>query len=131
MRNPYLDAAKAELEAAGIRDYELAHGSEHLQLRWSVTGITRVLWVPRTPSDWRSPRNTCRDVRALLRLDDLLVPPNSNGAPPRVRPAHCQWRQQVEALARRQRQVNIPMEHTAERDQIVAALRKLTTRGKP
>ena len=61
MRNPYLDAAKAELEAAGIRDYELAHGSEHLQLRWSVTGITRVLWVPRTPSDWRSPRNiaTC------------------------------------------------------------------------
>jgi hypothetical protein len=132
MRNPCLDAALAELEAAGVRSYELARGGKHLQLHWSVNGHPlRVLVLPITPSDWRSPHNTRRDVRALLRLDDLLDPPNSNHAPPRARPAHCQWRRQLETLARSLRRVNIPDQHAAERDEIVAALHALIREREP
>src|SRR6516165_12229007 len=40
MRNACLDAALAELDAAGIRDYQLARGGKHLQLRWTVAGHT-------------------------------------------------------------------------------------------
>jgi len=124
VRNPCLDAAKAELEAVGIRSYELAHGSKHLQLRWSVNGHPlRVLTVPGTPGDWRTPRNVRRDARRLLRLDGLLDPPHFNGARPRVRPAP--WRREIESLVRSLRRVNIPAQHTAARDEIVAALHQL------
>jgi hypothetical protein len=128
MRNPCLDAALAELEAVGIRDFQLARGGKHLQLRWSVNGHpTRMLVVPVTPSDWRSDRNTRRDIRALLRLDGLLdETPRANGG----NGAHASWRQEVRTLAQRLRQVNIPDQQLAgERNEIVAALRRLTTEG--
>jgi hypothetical protein len=130
MRNPCLDAALAELETVGIRNYELARGGKHLQLRWSVAGIMRMLTVPGTPSDWRSPRNTRRDIRALLRLDGIIEPARSNDTTPGVRPAN--WRWQIEALTRELNRVNIPNAFAAERDEIVAALRRLvdhTTEG--
>jgi hypothetical protein len=131
MRNRCLDAAKAELEAAGVRSYELARGGKHLQLRWSVNGHPlRTLTLPVTASDWRSPRNTRRDARALLRLDGLLdEPPRSIAPPPRVRPAP--WRGQIEVLARRLGRVNIPDQLAAERDTIVTALHKLTREREP
>jgi hypothetical protein len=37
MRNPCVDAAVAELEAAGVRNFHLAHGGKHLQVRWRVS----------------------------------------------------------------------------------------------
>jgi len=40
MRNACLDAALAELDAVGIRDYQLVRGGKHLQLRWTVAGHT-------------------------------------------------------------------------------------------
>ena len=64
MRNACLDAALAELDAVGIRDYQLVRGGKHLQLRWTVAGHTlRMLTIPLTASDWRSPANTRSDLR--------------------------------------------------------------------
>jgi hypothetical protein len=124
MRNPCLDAALAELEAVGIRDYQLVRGGKHLQLRWAIAGRSmRILTVPLTPSDWRSPRNTRSDIRKLLRLDGLLEMPQSNCA--LQKPTAKCWRQQLEALARRLSQLSVPDQFAAERREIVAAMRKL------
>src|SRR5262249_18605225 len=72
-RNPCIDAALAELEDAGVRNFQLVHGSKHPQLRWSINGHPlRILTLPGSSSDWRSPRNVRRDARALLRLDGLI-----------------------------------------------------------
>ena len=50
MRNACLAAALAELDAVGIRDYQLARGGKHLQLRWTVAGhVLRMLTIPLTP----------------------------------------------------------------------------------
>jgi hypothetical protein len=126
LRNDCLNAALAELEAVGVRDYQLAHGGKHLQLRWSVNGHPlRILTIAGTPSDFRSPLNTRRDIRALLRLDGLLDMPRSNGA---AHPTKPDWRQQLGTLACRLRRMNIPHELAAERDAIVAALRSLIDR---
>jgi hypothetical protein len=75
MRNPCVDAAIAELEAAGVHNFQLAHGGKHLQVRWRVSDHhpLRVAVIPATPSDHRSPQNTRRDVRRLLRLDDMVA----------------------------------------------------------
>src|SRR5215471_16551833 len=80
MRNACLDVALAELDAVGIRDYQLVRGGKHLQLRWTGAGhVLRVLTIPLTPSDWRSPQNTRSDLRKLLRQDGLL---EANGSHP-------------------------------------------------
>jgi hypothetical protein len=42
-----------------------------------------MLAVPGTPSDWRSPENTRRDVRRLLRADNMLEAPEPRSSPPR------------------------------------------------
>src|SRR5215831_17692974 len=94
MRNACLDAALAELDAVGIRDYQLARGGKHLQLRWTVAGHTlRMLTIALTPSDWRSPQNTRSDLRKLLREDGLL---EANGVHPPVKPKPDPWRQRLE-----------------------------------
>jgi hypothetical protein len=104
-------------------------GGKHLQLRWAVAGHSlRMLTVPGTPSDWRSPHNTRSEIRKLLRLDGLLEMPQSSGALPRVKPAVDCWRQQLEGLARRLSQLSVPDQFTAERSEIVAAMRKLINR---
>jgi hypothetical protein len=74
MRNDCLEAALQELELAGIRDVEQAHGGKHLQLRWSVNGhIRRVYTLPSTPSDpLRGPKNTRAQIRRILRDDGVL-----------------------------------------------------------
>jgi hypothetical protein len=124
-RNPCLDAARAELESAGVRNFILVHGAKHPQLRWSINGHPlRILTLPGSSSDWRSPRNVRRDVRALLRLDGVLDMPNINTRTE----LPSNWPQQLRALARMINRVNIPDEHVAERDEIVAALRKLADR---
>jgi hypothetical protein len=126
MRNACLDAALAELDAVGIRDYQLARGGKHLQLRWAVAGhALRVLTIPLTPSDWRSPQNTRSDLRKLLRQDGLL---ESNGAYPSMKPKPDLWRQQLEDLIRRLSQLNIPEQLAAERCEIAVAMRKLLNR---
>src|SRR5262249_54491289 len=119
-----LDAALAELDAVGIRDYQVARGGKHLQLRWSVAGHTlRMLTIPLTPSDWRSPQNTRSDLRKLLRQDGLL---EGNGVP--VKPKPDPWRQQLEELIRRLNQLNVPEQVAAERCEIAAAMRRLLDR---
>jgi hypothetical protein len=121
MRNACLDAAFAELDAVGIRDYQLARGGKHLQLRWTAPGHTlRMLTIPLTPSDWRSPQNTRSDLRKLLRQDGLL---ETNG--PSMKPKPDPWRQQLEDLIRRLNQLHVPEQLAAERCEIAAAMRKL------
>jgi hypothetical protein len=130
LRNPCLDAAIAELEAVGIRSYQLAHGGKHLQLRWSVNGHPlRMLTIAGTPGDWRAANNTRRDIRALLRLDGIIEPPRSNDTTPGARPAN--WRWQIEALRRKLNRINIPDELAAERGAIVAGLRRLAEGSEP
>jgi hypothetical protein len=124
MRNACLDAALAELDAAGIRDYQLARGGKHLQLRWTVAGHTlRMLTLPLTPSDWRSPQNTRSDLRKLLRQDGLLEP-SRNGASMKPDP----WRRQLEDLIRRLSQLHVPEQLVAERSQIAVAMQTLLNR---
>ena len=119
MRNACLDAALAELDAVGIRDYQLARGGKHLQLRWTVAGRTlRMLTIPLTPSDWRSPQNTRSDLRRLLREDGLL---ESNGARAAPKPESDQWRRQLEDLIRQLNRVHVPEQVQAERGGLQAA----------
>jgi hypothetical protein len=126
MRNACLAAALAELDAAGIRDYQLARGGKHLQLRWTVAGHTlRMLTIPLTPSDWRSPQNTRSDLRRLLREDGLL---ETNGARAVAKPDPDLWRRQFEEFIRQLNRVHVPEQVRAERSEIVAALRKLIDR---
>ena len=128
MRNACLDAALAELDAVGIRDYQLARGGKHLQLRWTVVGhALRVLTIPLTPSDWRSPQNTRSDLRKLLRQDGLLET-KPNGAQCAVKPDPDLWRRQLEELIRQLNRVPVPDQVRAERGEIAAALRKLLDR---
>ena len=76
MRNPCLDAALRELDAAGIRDVEQAFGSKHPQLRWRVNGgALRIYSLPGTPSDWRSEHNTRAEIRRMLREDGVITVP--------------------------------------------------------
>ena len=125
MRNACLDAALAELDAVGIRDYQLARGGKHLQLRWTVAGVLRMLAIPNTASDWRSPANTRSDLRKLLRQDGLL---ETNGGPEKPAPDPELWRRQLEELIRRLNRVLVPEQVRAERGEISAALRKLLDR---
>jgi hypothetical protein len=124
MRNPCLTAALAELEAVGIRNFELVRGGKHLQLRWTVAGhAMRMLTIPGTASDWRSPQNTRSDLRKLLRLDGVL---EANGT--HAEPDPDLWRRQLEELIRRLNRVLVPEQVRAERGEISAALRKLLDR---
>ena len=125
MRNPCLDAALAELDAVGIRDYQLARGAKHLQVRWTVAGVLRMMTIPGSPSDWRSPQNTRRDMRRLLREDGLIEIKPAHAAPD---PDPDLWRQQLENLIQQLNRVNVPERVRAERGEIVAALRKLFDR---
>jgi hypothetical protein len=125
MRNLCLDAALAELDAVGIRDYQLARGAKHLQVRWTVAGVLRMMTIPGSPSDWRSPANTRRDMRRLLREDGLL---EINGARCADKPEPDLWRQQLEDLIRQLNRVPVPERVRAEHGEIAAALRKLLDR---
>jgi hypothetical protein len=81
MKNDCLDIALAELEAAGIRDVVIARGSKHPQLQFKINGgPLRIFAVPGTPSDHRSPANTRRDLRRLLREVGVLLPPEPKAA---------------------------------------------------
>jgi hypothetical protein len=42
-----------------------------------------MLAVPCTSSDWRTPENTKRDVRRILRADGMLETPQPRTPPPR------------------------------------------------
>jgi hypothetical protein len=75
MRNSCLSAALAELAVYGIRDVEVAHGAKHPQLRFRINGgsTLHVFSLPGTASDWRSPENTRRDLKRLLRANGVDV----------------------------------------------------------
>jgi hypothetical protein len=151
-RNPCLDAALGVLADAGVRDFQLVHGSKHPQLRWSINGHPlRILTLPGSTSDWRSPRNVRRDTRALLRLDGIIenrgprpreVRPRSKTptAPARIRgpdhtpklaapPRRARWRERIQSLARELKSVNVPQQQImGERDKLIAALHELSNR---
>jgi len=78
-----------------------------------------------SPSDWRSPQNTARDLRRVLRQDGLLETIGSYPLP-KLKPEL--WRQQLEELIRRLNQLNIPEQVAAERREIAAAMRRLLDR---
>jgi hypothetical protein len=83
MRDSCLAVALRELEAAGVRGVECAHGSKHQQLRWRINGgVLRVYTVPSTPSDWRSTRNVRAEIRRLLREDGVITLPLKQVDPP-------------------------------------------------
>jgi hypothetical protein len=88
MKNPCLEAALQELDAAGIRDVERAYGGKHLQLRWQVNGERRMHSMPATPSDLRSAANTRAQIRQKLRADGRLVDPSSR--PGKIKPPSVQ-----------------------------------------
>lgn len=75
-KNPCLDIALRELRLAGIRDVEVAHGSKHPQVRFRINGgsTLHVFAVSGTPSDWRSPENTRRDLKKFLRDAGVITP---------------------------------------------------------
>ena len=78
-----------------------------------------------SPSDWRSPQNTARDLRRVLRQDGLLETIGSYPLP-KLKPEL--WRQQLEELIRQLNRVHVPEQVRAERGEIVAVLRKLLDR---
>jgi hypothetical protein len=85
VKNACLDAALAELESAGVRDIQIARGSKHPQLRFRINGgALRAFTVAGTPSDVRSPANTRRDVRILLRQCGVNL--NQERPPPPKKP---------------------------------------------
>jgi hypothetical protein len=94
-KNPCINAACEELERAGIRNVEIANGSKHPQLRFRINGVPRIFSACGTPSDWRSPENTRRDMRAFLRKEGVISVPDPRPAPPPRQPSR------VELLERR------------------------------
>src|SRR5262245_34257705 len=120
-RNEDLDAVLGELAEVGIRDVTVAHGSKHLQVRWTHNGEPRFQSVAVSPSDWRSVRNARAEIRRQLKLDKLIPEPS---APRPSKQAPC-WRERVESLARQLAQTPFPAERAVERAMIVAALRQL------
>jgi hypothetical protein len=84
MKNDCLTAALAVLDEAGIRDPVVANGGKHLQLRWATPrGERRCFAVSGTPSDWRTPQNTVRDLRRILREDGMIETGTPKTPPPR------------------------------------------------
>jgi hypothetical protein len=65
MKNECLDAARAVLAEHGIRDLTVSTGGKHLMLRFMSPTREREcrITLPVTSSDWRSAKNTRRDVR--------------------------------------------------------------------
>jgi hypothetical protein len=83
MKNPCLEAALRELNAAGIRDVERSYGGKHLQLRWRANGHgLRMYSLALTPSDWRGPRNAAADIRRMLKEDGMLTSAAPKPPPP-------------------------------------------------
>jgi hypothetical protein len=103
MRNECLAAALDELSKAGVRSPQIAKGSRHLQIRWVTGGgAQRMVAVPTTPSDWRSPENTRRDVRGILRADGMLETPTPRTPPPPRQPGRLELvERRLAALERR------------------------------
>jgi hypothetical protein len=84
MKNDCLTAALAVLDEAGIRDREIAAGSKHPQIRFRINGAAAlyVFSVPGTPGDHRSPANTRRDLKKMLRELGVIVVPERPEPPP-------------------------------------------------
>jgi hypothetical protein len=86
-KNPCITAALGELEKVGIRDVQIVSGSKHPQLRFHINGgPAHVFSVPGTPSDHRSPENTRRDLRRILRAAGVLATPDPRPAQPPRQP---------------------------------------------
>jgi hypothetical protein len=82
--NSCLALALKELAAVGIHHPVVARGSKHVQVRWvSPRGERRTFAVSGTPSDWRTPQNTVRDLRRLLLNDGMLETASPRTPPPR------------------------------------------------
>lgn len=69
-RNEHLDLAIDELEKHGLSG-EVSERGKHLELAWITPQGRRFVIAPKTPSDWRGGMNLRRDVRKLLRADNM------------------------------------------------------------
>jgi hypothetical protein len=73
MKNDCLDAALRLLEEYGIRDFVIARGSRHPQIRFAVNGGTYVYSFPGSASDYRAVANTRHGLRRLLREIGIIT----------------------------------------------------------
>jgi hypothetical protein len=111
-KNSCVNAAAEELERVGIRDIELEYGGRHPQLRFRINGgPVRIFAVPGSPSDWRSPENTRRDMRKLLREAGVIVAPEPRPTPPPRAPDRvAMLEQRIAALERAVFSITAPKE---------------------
>lgn len=71
MSNDCLDAALAELSAAGITP-AVEQGRKHIKVMWQHNGHDRMYVTGNSPSDWRAPLNVRSDIRRMLKADGLV-----------------------------------------------------------
>jgi hypothetical protein len=113
-RNPCLAIALEELAKAGIHHPIIANGGKHMQLRWAAAGgQPRMMPIPGTPSDWRTPENVRRDIRHILRADNMLAAPEPKAPPPPRQPSRIELLER--RLAEVERRLGIEAGQTPER----------------
>jgi hypothetical protein len=67
MKNPIMEAVRAELPFyPGVDIDETDKGGSHRKIVFQKNGTSRLLVLPRTPSDWRAPKNAVRDLRKIM-----------------------------------------------------------------
>jgi hypothetical protein len=123
----------AELARAGIRNAEIVRGAKHEQVRWSVNGHTpRILTIPGTPSDHRTPANVRADVRRALRADGVIVDHAPKPKPtPSPRDRMSILEQRVRALELKVSEITLPSTvpretlNQTERERHLAQTRKV------
>ena len=105
MKNDCLDAALAVLDEAGVRDFEIARGAKHPQARFRVNGnpALHIFAFPGSTSDHRSPQNTRRGLRKVLReLGVSVAPERDPTSQPARQPSQLELAlREIEALKQR------------------------------
>jgi hypothetical protein len=117
MKNECIAAAIAELSDHAVRDVEIIRGGKHYQIRFRVNGgPQRVITAPCTPSDWRDPENTRRDVRKILRADGVIdIKPDP--APPPRQPSRVELlEKRIAALERAGFSTNTPVKEAGKHE---------------
>jgi hypothetical protein len=66
MKNPLVQDAVALLAEHGFAA-KVRNGGKHIKLCWRDADCSYSLIIPRSPSDWRSRRNSRATLRRILR----------------------------------------------------------------
>lgn len=66
-QNPVMEAVRSELPFyPGVQMDATDKGGNHRKIYFHRNGSSRFLVVPRSPSDWRAPKNAVRELRKLM-----------------------------------------------------------------